>query len=55
MRIAKLIEEYIADQKWDNDTVYRDEEEGTCQLKTSMSISNQDFRLYIEGDESIAV
>ena len=51
MRIAKLIEEYIADQKWNNDTVHRNEEDGTCQLKTSMSISNQDFRLYIEGDE----
>ena len=51
MRLAKLIEEYIADQGWNNDTVHRDEEEGTSQLKTTMSINNQDFRLYIEGDE----
>lgn len=51
MRLAKLIEEYIADQGWDNDTVNRDEEEGTSQLKTTMSINNQNFRLYIEGDE----
>ena len=51
MRLAKLIEEYIADQGWDNDTVSRDEEKGSSQLKTIMTVNNQDFRLYIEGDE----
>ncbi len=51
MRLANLIEEYIAKQGWKHDTVNRDEEAGTSQLKTIMTISNQDFRLYIEGDE----
>ncbi len=50
MRIAKLIEEFIADQGWE-ETVLRDEETGTSQLETTMSINNQNFLLYIEGNE----
>lgn len=51
MRLAKLIEEYIADQGWDNDNVVRDEEEGYSQLETIITINNQNFKLYIEGNE----
>lgn len=51
MRIADLIDAYIIDKKWDNDVVERDEENGSSQLKTSIGINNQSFRLYVEGDE----
>ncbi|MEI8186827.1 MAG: hypothetical protein WCG19_09025 [Chlorobiaceae bacterium] len=51
MRLARLIEEFIAEKEWD-DEIEKDVENGMCQLSTSLSINNQSFRLYIEGDEN---
>ena len=52
MRLAKLIEEFVAEQDWGNDEVERDEEAGTSRLRTNLAISNQSFRLFIESDEA---
>ncbi len=51
MHLAKLIEEFVAEQDWGNDEVERDVEAGTSRFRTNLSINNQSFRLFIESNE----
>lgn len=51
MKLDHIIEAYLTEQEWNDIVVERDEENRTCQATLRLIISNQSFRLFIEGDE----
>lgn len=51
MRLAKLVEKYIADQEWYKEQIQADVNAGKAKFGTNLSISNQSFRLLIESND----
>ena len=51
MRLADLIDEYIASQSWGNEVTERYETDNTSSYGTILSVANQSFRLFIDSDE----
>jgi len=51
MRLADVIDEFIASQGWGNDVAERDESDNTSSYSTTLSVANQSFRLFIDSDE----
>ncbi len=51
MKLDHIIETYLTEQEWDDITVERNEENETSEARVTLTISNQSFRLFIEGDE----
>jgi hypothetical protein len=51
MHLAGVIEEFVEEVGW-KDEVERIEEEGTSRLAVRLTVSNQSYRLFIEGYEA---
>ena len=51
MRLADLVDEYIANQGWGEEVTERNESENTSSYSTTLTVTNQSFRLFIDCDE----
>ncbi len=51
MRLAKLVEKYIAEQEWNKEQIQVDVNAGTAKFGTNITISNQSFHLMVESNE----